>query len=488
MTRLGRLLKVTKSICVCAYYFAFGRKTKALERIYDDFYSFGGLYIKFLQLLVLRGDFGDIDTGKVNDMLAVFDQNQYEPIDIRRELQAELGDNTHQLILDSDVPIAAGSFGQVYGAHLEDGTKVAVKFLRPSVSKYLHFDLRMISSVARLVTIFRPNSFLSLTDVLRDFKRLTINETDYVTEAKTANQIYKRLADHPVISIPRTFSQLCTKHVLVQEYVEGASLSELMSEVPAESIRQYVWERLHTNLDYVMEELAYESLAAVFEDGGAHGDPHPGNIYIHRDNKISLIDFGIVAQKITRKTEMLGMLSEYVAVYNGDFSPERFTLRMMDMFVPKLTRSLYVVSRASGINLAEKVMLLIGDIAGQELRNQPNGSESQKMIENYKILNLFMSVVNHDNRFGIKADIESLAFFRSSIMYLHLSDRLCIGRQTVSRAYERVLVDYGDQRTAYNVNYGVETLDESFHFIASWLDRLSYSDPISYGKIAKVIR
>jgi hypothetical protein len=98
-----------------------------------------------------------------------------------------------------------------------------------------------------------------------------------------------------------------------------------------------------------------------------------------------------------------------------------------------------------------------------------------------------MNVVNHDNRFGIQADIESLAFFRSSIMYLHLSDRLCVGRQSVSRAYERILIDYGDQRTAYNVNYGVETLDESFHFVASWLERLSYSDPISYGKIAKVI-
>ncbi len=488
MTKLGRTLKVTKSIGVCGYYFAIGQKTRAQERIYKDFYSFGGLYIKFLQLLVLRGDLGEIDTGELKDMLAVFDQNHYEAIDAERELRAELGKQARRLTLVSETPIAAGSFGQVYAAYLDDGTKVAVKILRPTVSRYLHFDLRLISGAARLISIFRPNSFLSLTEVLRDFKRLTIAETDYVAEAKTANQIYQRLAGHPVIHVPRTFSELCTKHVLVQEYVEGVSLSQLMSEVAPEEIRQYVWERLHTNLDYMMEELAYESLAAVFEDGGAHGDPHPGNIYVHANNKISLIDFGIVAQKITRKTEMLGMLSEYVSVYNGDFSPERFTIRMMDLFVPKLTRSLYVISRASGINLAEKVMLLLGDIAGQELRSQPTGSETQKLIENYKILNIFMNVVNHDNRFGIQADIESLAFFRSSIMYLHLSDRLCMARQPVSRAYERILRDYGDQRTPYNVNYGVETLDESFHFVASWLDRLSYSDPVSYGKIAKVIR
>jgi serine/threonine protein kinase len=487
MSRSRRLFKVTRSVTVCAYYFATGRKTKALERLYSDFYNLGGLYIKFLQLLVLRGDLGDIDTGELNDMLAVFDQNQYEPLDIRQKLQTELGNSDSQITLESEEPIAAGSFGQVYGAHLADGTKVVIKVLRPSVSKYLHFDLRLISLMARLITVFRPNSFLSLTDVMRDFKRLTISETDYVTEAKTANQIHQRLENNPFISVPRTFSGLSTRDILVQERVEGVALSEIMAAVPAESIRQYVWEKFNTNLDYIMEAFAYESLAAVFEDGGAHGDPHPGNIYILRDNRIALIDFGIIAQNITRKTEMLGMLSEYVAVYNGDFSPERFTLRMMDMFVPKLTRSLFVISRAYGINLAEKVMLLVGDIAGQELRNQPSGSESQKMIDNYKILNLFMNVVNHDNRFGIKADIESLAFFRSSIMYLHLSDRLRISRQTVSRAYQRILIDYGDQRTAYNVNYGVETLDESFHFIAGWLERLSYSDPISYGKIAKVI-
>jgi serine/threonine protein kinase len=488
MSRLTRLLKVTKSTAVCASYVAIGRKTQALERLYHDFYGFGGLYIKFLQVLVLRGDLGDIDTSALNDVLAVFDQNQYEPIDIRHKLVSELGSKSSQITLEGEAPIAAGSFGQVYSARLQDGTKVAIKILRPSVSKYLHFDLRLIGMLARIMSIIRPNSFLSLTDIVRDFKRLTINETDYVTEAQTANQIYQRLINNPVIHIPRTFSALCTKHVLVQEYVEGVPLSQLMAEVPAETIRQYVWEQFNTNLDYVMEALAYESLAAVFEDGGAHGDPHPGNIYIHRDNQISLIDFGIIAQKIRRKTEMLGMLSEYVAVYSGNFSPERFTIRMMDMFVPKLTRSLYVMSRASEVNLAEKVMVMLSDIAGEELRNQPTGSESQKMIDNYKILNLFMNVVNHDNRFGIQADIESLAFFRSSIMYLHLSDRLGIGRETVSRAYQRILIDYGDQRTAFNVNYGIETLDESFHFIANWLDRLHYSDPISYGKIAKVIR
>jgi serine/threonine protein kinase len=487
MTKLRRALRVTKSIGICGYYFACGKKVKAQERIYKDFYSFGGLYIKFLQLLVLRGDLADIDSHGLKDMLGVFDQNQYEAINVERELKAELGKHARDLRLASETPIAAGSFGQVYLAYLPDGTKVAVKILRPSVSKYLHFDLRIISMAARLFTIFRPNNFLSITEVVHDFKRLTLAETNYVAEARTAQQIYERLEGHAVIHIPRTFSSLCSKHVLVQEFVEGVSLSQLMSEAPPEEIRQYVWERMHTNLDYMMEELAFESLAAVFENGGAHGDPHPGNIYVHANNKISLIDFGIVAQKINRKTEMLGMLSEYVSVYSGNFSPERFTLRMMDMFVPKLTRSLYVISRAYGINLAERVMLLIGDIAGQELRSQAGSSGTQSLIENFKVLTLFTDVVNHDNRFGIQADIESLAFFRSSLMYLHLSDRLCMGREPVSRAYERILIKYGDQRTAYNVNYGVETLDESFHFVASWLERLRYSDPISYGKIAKVI-
>ena len=75
-TKFGRFLKVTRSMAVCAYYFVRGQKAKAQERIYKDFYSFGGLYIKFLQLLVLRGDLGEIDTGELKDMLAVFDQNQ----------------------------------------------------------------------------------------------------------------------------------------------------------------------------------------------------------------------------------------------------------------------------------------------------------------------------------------------------------------------------------------------------------------------------
>lgn len=481
-------MAVARSLAVYAYYLARGKKAKAMRHLFDDFYSFGGLYIKFLQLLVLRGDFSDIDVGELRDALAVFDQNQYEPINLRATLNIDLGPQAARLHLLSETPVAAGSFGQVYQAYLDGSTPVIIKILRPSVSKYLRFDLRVLSAVGRLLMVFKADGFLNFSAILREFKQITLAETDYVAEARTANQVYERLTGNPVITIPRTFSDLCSPRVLVQEQVQGVPLSELMARVQPENLRQYVREQFNTNLDDVMEALAYESLAAAFEEGGAHGDPHPGNIYINRDNQIALIDFGIVSQRITRKTEMLGLLSEYVSVYNGQFSPERFTLRMMAFFVPQLTRSLYVISRATGVNMSERVLTLLGDMAGQELRNQQAGSQAQQLLDNYKVLAIFMNVINHDNRFSIKADIESMAFMRGSIMYLHLSDRLCLGRQAVGRAYQRILQDYGDQRTDYHVSYGVDTLDESYHFIASWLERLQYSDPISYSKIARVMR
>lgn len=68
-------------------------------------------------------------------------------------------------------------------------------------------------------------SIFSLTSIKFDFP-LTIIEFDYVEEAKNLALIHNAIMPKwsSFVNIPKPYSQYCSKHVLVMEYLEGVKL------------------------------------------------------------------------------------------------------------------------------------------------------------------------------------------------------------------------------------------------------------------------
>src|SRR5690554_5103129 len=113
-------------------YFLYRRKQE--EQMYnvicEEFMSLGGVYVKFLQGVLLRSQI--MRKWHNPEKLKIFENLDHEPINIASLLQGELPkDKLQRIALIQPEPFAAGSFGQVYFGQLDNGQTIIIKVLRP---------------------------------------------------------------------------------------------------------------------------------------------------------------------------------------------------------------------------------------------------------------------------------------------------------------------------------------------------------------------
>jgi predicted unusual protein kinase regulating ubiquinone biosynthesis (AarF/ABC1/UbiB family) len=337
--RLVRITKIVSLLVRITYYQLAGNRQQLGQTLYAGFNELGGLYVKFLQILLLRSDFFEHWQGI--EHLKVYEDVATEKLDIATLLKKELGDSAGEVRLDGAEPFAAGSFGQVYKATLPDGSKVIVKALRPTLMRYLKFDLRLISIAVRFLNWLKPGAMLDLKMLFLEFRSTTLGETDYRREAAFGASLHERYTDHPHLVIPRTYTHLCTRHLLVQEYVGGISAAQLLDLArqghdPAEFVRTALGSDLQTQLKTLGFEILYEAM-----DGHSiHADPHPGNIKLLDKNRVSLIDFGISGAPPADKAATLNLIREYRKIYADEFDVRNFSLSLMRFFAADLVAAI----------------------------------------------------------------------------------------------------------------------------------------------------
>ena len=66
----------------------------------------------------------------------------------------------------------------------------------------------------------------------------------------------------------------------------------------------------------LMNTLIKLTLQSIFEEGSFHADPHPGNVFVLPDGRLSLLDFGNTGELDEAMRESLILLLE--AVVKGD--------------------------------------------------------------------------------------------------------------------------------------------------------------------------
>ncbi len=116
-------------------------------------------------------------------------------------------------------------------------------------------------------------------------------ETDFVIEANNIRRFQQNFAADENIKIPNVFPQYTGKRVLVMEALEGIPLSH-RNALTQEGI----------DPETVLRRGLKAYLKMVFTDGLFHGDLHAGNMFVLPDNKIGLIDFGMVG-RLNRKSQ-----------------------------------------------------------------------------------------------------------------------------------------------------------------------------------------
>src|SRR5262249_56502552 len=94
--------------------------------------------------------------------------------------------------------------------------------------------------------------------------------------------IERLMRGHPFIRVPRVYTDLSTRRVLVSEYVEGERFDEVR-RADEEQRDRY-------------GEIVFRFFfGLVYRDRIALGDPHPGNYLLGPDGRVCFLDFGLLA-------------------------------------------------------------------------------------------------------------------------------------------------------------------------------------------------
>lgn len=264
------------------------------------FEELGPTFIKLGQILSTRVDIFSAEWIEEFEQL----QNNVPPIataDIQALIQAHLGQQISETFRSIDpIPIGSASIAQVHKAVLLNGDTVAVKIKRPGIEKVINADLRILTHIAGLIESEIPETRrYQPLQMVQYFARSLAKETDLSVELRYMQRFANAFDKHPYVHIPKVYRHISNRQILVQEYMPGKLLLHTdLAKLPADS-RITVADRITDTL-----------FTMILKQGFFHADPHPGNIFIGRENNIGFIDFGLVGHlSATRRREIIELIN-----------------------------------------------------------------------------------------------------------------------------------------------------------------------------------
>jgi predicted unusual protein kinase regulating ubiquinone biosynthesis (AarF/ABC1/UbiB family) len=274
------------------------------EELASDLEKLGPTFIKIGQLLSTRPDLlspAYLEAlSRLQDSVAPFSYAEVEEI-----VSAELGIRISKAFAEFEPePVAAASLGQVHRARLRDGRPVAVKVQRPGIREQILEDLEAFKEVAELVDQRAEPESQPLAGTVEEFRKALMAELDYRQEARNLVSIGESLAEFERILVPRPVEDYTTSRVLTMDYVHGRKVTALSPLA-----------RLEIDGSVLADELFRAYLKQILIDGFFHADPHPGNVFVTEDERLALIDLGMVARISSEMQEKL--LKLLIAISDG---------------------------------------------------------------------------------------------------------------------------------------------------------------------------
>jgi ubiquinone biosynthesis protein len=282
------------------------------EELAKDLENLGPTFIKLGQLLSTRAD---LLPGPYLDALERL-QDQIEPFpyeEVERIVSGELGVRISKAFADFDpAPLAAASLSQVHRAYMRDGRAVVVKVQRPNIREVIVGDLEALGEIAHFLDqhteLGRRYEF---DNMLVNLRKSLLRELDFTIEASNLNTIGQNLAEFENIVIPEPVDDFTTTRVLTMEYISGKKITAL------NPLRL-----LEIDGGLLAHELFSAYLKQFLVDGLFHADPHPGNVFLTDDDRIALLDLGMVGRVTGTFQDNLLRLMLAISEGRGEFAAE----------------------------------------------------------------------------------------------------------------------------------------------------------------------
>lgn len=266
------------------------------EAFVRDLEAMGPAFVKLGQALSTRPDFLSDDVYRALSRMHDQVDPQLPYSDIRALVERRLGVRLTKVFKAFDEqPLGSASLAQVHRACLRDGRWVAVKVQRPGIEQVIATDLDILMRLARTADKVTPTGRrVHFADWLEEFHRALLGELDYRTEARNLYRFGEHLAPYAGLFVPQPVWDLCGPALLTMDLVNGRNVTGLTG-----------LQRTEHDFGPLATDLLRAYLDQTYLHGEIHADPHPGNILLTDDDRLAVIDLGMVVHVPPQRRERL---------------------------------------------------------------------------------------------------------------------------------------------------------------------------------------
>ena len=291
----------------------FGRRQwPTPTQVREAFEELGLVFLKFGQVLAMRRDL--LPEAYIDELALLHDDLPPMAFDVvSATIEQAFGSPLTTLFASFDpTPLAAATVAQVHDAVTQDGRRVAVKVQRPGLALVIATDIAALTTLVAVVEKLMPRlRTFDLPRVVREFDSSLKREIDFNREARSVMIFRAALINFHDLWIPEVIAELSSGDVLTMEFSAGERIDAYAKRHP-EAMAQS------------MDTLVRVMLQSIFEEGVFHADPHPGNVFVLPDGRLSLLDFGNTGELDEPMRESLALLLDAVVKGNARVATEAY--------------------------------------------------------------------------------------------------------------------------------------------------------------------
>lgn len=326
----------------------------------------GPTFIKFGQVLSNRPDI--IPLGLIDELEHL--QSNVKPFlgkDVEKIIEKEFNKKYDEVFKNFSLkPIASASIAQVHKARLLTGEEVAVKIQRPDIEKTIKTDLEIMYHLAITAEKFFSNlKLFSPSSFIKEFEKTINKELNFFIEAAYLEKFAKNFSDDDSIHVPKLYRDYSTRKIITMEFIDGIKVSDIdkLKESNADIKKIAV-----NGVNFILKQ--------IFEHGFFHADPHPGNIFILKNDVICFLDYGMMGFVNPKYNNYIGEL--IIAYVNND--AKIITKNILNITGNKLFKYFDDLEHDINIMLEEYSLLTLKEANISVLL-----SETIKIIYKYKL-------------------------------------------------------------------------------------------------------
>jgi len=223
-----------------------------------------------------------------------------------------------------------------------------------------------------------------------------------------------------------------------------------------------------------------------------HGDPHPGNIRLLPEDKVSLIDFGIAASPPKRPKAFYQLMKQYWLAESEDQHDAGTLFRYyIQYYAYDLYQSLRRISRYATEQLHESFDLnaALEDLARTIFKEKGGVEQRERGIRDGRGGGMLNRLVNTNNRFGLIAKLDDADMMRGWSTYINVINKLGIKSLILPKVYSRVMPQV--QREMPELEQEDEnevSLSTALEIVMSWLERVAGKDINLFQELVEKLR